>query len=82
MFAGGLRPSTPPLVTGLVKPLRSHCGHLLKASVTCINKHKRCCYLPCSLSIVYNELRDIFVCIATHFLAVFIACKFAFCFYS
>ena len=48
----------------------------------CTNKHKRCCYLSFSLSLVYNELRNVFVCIATHFLAIFIMCKFAFCFYS
>ena len=46
--------------------------------MTCTNKYKRCCYLPFSLSLVYNELRNVFVCIATHFLAIFIACKFAF----
>jgi len=27
--------------------------------VTCTNKHKRCCYLPFSLSLVYNELRNV-----------------------
>ena len=48
----------------------------------CTNKHKRCCYLSFSLSLVYNELRNVFVCSATHFLAIFIMCKFAFCFYS
>ena len=42
-----------------VKPLRSHCGPLLKASATCTNKHKSCCYLPCSLSLVYNELHNV-----------------------
>jgi len=51
-------------------------------SVNCANKHKRCCYLPFSLSPFYNELRNVFACIAMHFLAIFIVCKFAFCFYS
>jgi len=33
---------------------------------------------PFSLYLVCNELRGVFVCIATHFLAIFIVCKFAF----
>ena len=45
--------------------------------MTCTNKHKRCCYLLLSLSLVYNELRNICLCIATHFLVIFTACKFA-----
>jgi len=66
-----------------VKPLRSHCGHLLKVSVPCTNKHSVDAYLPLlcpwfSLQCVPN----VFVCIATHFLAIFIVCELAFCFYS
>jgi len=37
---------------------------------------------PVVLSLVYTELRNVFVCIGTHFLAVFIVCKLAWCFYS
>ena len=35
-----------------------------------------------ALTPVYNELRSVFVCIATHFLANFIVCKFSVCFCS
>jgi len=41
-----------------VKPLRSHCGHLLEVLLTCTNKHKRYCYLPFSLALVCNELHS------------------------
>jgi len=34
--------------------------HLLKVSVTCTNKHKCCCYLPFYLSVVYNELHNVY----------------------
>jgi len=42
-----------------VKPLRSHCGHLLEVLLTCTSKHKRCCYLPFSLPLAYNELHSV-----------------------
>ena len=68
-----------------VKPLRSPCGHLLKVSVTCTNKHKRCCYLPFSLSLVLTSCTMSMVGIATHFLGISTVCKFAYviqCFLS
>jgi len=68
-----------------VKPLRSPCGHLLKVSVTCTNKHKRCCYLPFSLSLVLTSCTMPMVGIETHFLGISTVCKFAYviqCFLS
>jgi len=41
-------------------PAAKSLGHLLKASVTCTNKNKRCCYLPFSLSLVYSELHNVY----------------------
>jgi len=35
-------------------------GYLLKLSVTYTVKHKRCCYLPFSVSLVYNELYNVY----------------------
>jgi len=52
-----------------VKALRSH---LVILSDLYKQTHKRCCYLPFSLSLVYNELRTLsMVGIATDFLGIF-----------
>jgi len=53
--------------------LRSHYGHLSKISVT-----RRCCF---GLSrFLCPWFSNVFVCTATHFLAIVVECKLAFCF--
>jgi len=63
----------------LSKTAAKSLGDLLKVSVTCTNKHKRCCYLPFSLSDSgFMSCTISAVGIATHFLGISTVCKFAF----
>ena len=64
-----------------VKTAANSLGHLLKVSVTCINNHKRCCYPPFSLSLVYNDLHNVYWLALKHiFWAYSIHCvKVCFC---
>jgi len=52
-------------------------GHVLKVAVTCTNK-QALLLSPIFLPLVCNELHNVYVGIATHFLAFFTVCKFAF----
>ena len=58
---------------------RCEVTHLLKVSVTCTNKHKRCCNLLFSLFLLWFKMSCTMsmVGIATHFLGIFTVCKFA-----